>query len=827
MSRIFRIMNLSGRLISNYRFDDWSNGVTVAPADWTATGTPDVSQSEENVFSGLYSARVQNPSTEADRGIYQDVTTNIVTGQTYYISVMVTPTAGTARLVVYDGGGTNNPVTVSSDGTGTQRLIVKKVAPSTGLRIALIARTAGAVCYFSMVQSGTGYVEFIEGEQDTTFRITDWRETIPDYKGGGDMAGSVIGDNSQLVSAYWDNAIQTVEFHIKGSTSQDNVASKIGELVKLCYSQANRYGFDNAVTDPVYIETKARYETNSRFALVTKANIPEIPDKMGIEFEQLHLLDASLIVQHKQWLSLPPGEGKARLIGSSETYNGVNFGTVDGIGNFDPLKGERSAWVTNHRTTANLTHIYNYDASTLSFSSNLLGFPPVTLWPSPAAVGDFVYFGISTGVANSGPFTGLLFDITAGASSTTSYSAGWEYWNGSAWAGFVQRDNTVGSTSGEVFSATGQNIVAWAHPSNWATTTINSVTAYWVRCSLTALTGTLTNPVQGNRVIQAITWPYVEIPQSESGGHIPALARLKVNNYSGLSVVSGTDYVFAGLRGVGRGEDFTSFINLADEQNPTGITITAGTGSAFGADINAPTGRSLQYTTVSTSWQEVGYITFGASIAEQFYGKYRAFLTVRQVSGSANQMSARLAIGGLVGLTPRLAYSSTAFVPVITNPFVALDLGEIELPGGVASPNNDGEFNVFLQVNSTSATPDLYLEQLVLIPTDEMFYGSYATNGTRLGYSSAVADTHLYLDADNVSKPNRGLSNFIIRLSDGVQADVWTRLSTHLNVSYTGPQRLWFFTLLKTSNILYAPPSHTHSIELFTTHRYLSMRGAG
>lgn len=823
--RIFRIMNLSGRLIENHRFDKWASGVSSPPDNWTSVNTPTVTQSSSNVVSGVYSVRVQNASTEADRGVYQDVTDSIVTGETYYISVMVTPAAGTVRLIVWDGGGTSNPVTASSTGTSNQRLIVKKVAPSTGLRIALIARTAGADGYFSMVQTGTGYVEFIEGEQDTTFRITDWRETVADYKGGGELAGSTIGDNSAMVAAYWENAVQTVDFHIKGRVSQDNVAQKLGELARLCYSQANRYGFDNSVPDPVYIETKTRYETNSRFALVVKATVPEIPDAMGIEFEQLHLLDASLIVQHKQWLSVPPGEGKARLIGNRETYNGIDFGTVNSSGTFDPAKGERSAWVTNHRAQANLTHIFNYDASLTSFSSNLLFAPPYSLFPSPAAVGDMVYFGIDTTVANSGPFTNLLFDITQVASATTSYSAGWEIWTGS-WAAFTQRDNTA-LASGELFTAPGQNIVAWPNPSGWVTTTVNGVTGYWVRARLTALTGTFNNPIQGNRNIQSITWPYVELPQTESGGHVSALARMKVNNYSGLSIASGTDYVFAGLRSVGRGDDFTGFINLADEQNPTGITVTAGTGSAFGADINAPSGRSLQYTTVAAAWTQVGYITFDSTIARQFYGRYRAFLTVRQVGGSANQMSARLAIGGLVGLTPRLAYSSTAFVPVITNPFVVLDLGEITFPGTDAVSANMGEFNAFLEVNSTSTTPDLYLEQLVLIPTDEMYYGSFAQNGTRLGFSTAVADTHLYLDADNLSKPNRGLNNFIIRLSDGVQADTWARLSTQLTVKQTGPQRLWFFTVLKSSNILYAPPSHTHSVELFTNQRYLLNRGAG
>ncbi len=832
MTRIFRLSNLSTRLISGASFEAWSSGITSAPDGWTATGTPSLSQSESNVIDGLYSCRIQNASTEADRGIYQDITSGIVAGETYYVRVFANVVSGVARVSVYDGGGTSNAVTVDTTATGNQQIIVKKTAPATGgIRIGIFSRTASnGDVYADLVQTGTGFVEFIEGEYDTTFRITNWRESVADYKGGGDFAGSVVGDNSKLVSGYWENAIQTVDFHVKGRVSQDNVGAKLRELMALCYSQANRYGFDSSVLDPVYIEAKYKNETNSRYALVVKATIPEIPDGMGIEFEQLYLLEASLIVNHKQWLSVPPGHGLNLSLGALEVFNSTNFGTVGGTGTFAADKGTRSFWVGNRRSQSNLTHIFNYDDSGTSFSSNLLNGGSFTLFPASPAVNDIVYFGTSTAIANSGPFSSLLFNIQSIASAGTSYGMTWEYWNGGAWAGLTPRDNTVASGAGsdDSFSALGQNVVAWAHPTAWAANTINAVTAYWVRVRLSALTGALTRPVQADTQVQAIMWPYAEINHDQTGGSISSPARLLVTNYSGSGATTGTDYIFAGLRSISRGSNFTSQINISDEQNPTGITITALPGIAFGDDINTATGRSLQYTTVTAAWTEIGYITFASSIALHFYGKFRAFLVVRQVGAGANIFSARIAIGGFFGSSSRLAYSNSAFVPVVDTANTLLDLGEVTLPGtDTVGGRDSSEFNVFLQVNCTTTTRDLYIETLVLVPSDEMFYAGRNVSDAKLGYGAVLSGTNLYLDADNLTNPRRGLRNVIRKTSDDVQADVWGRQSTELFIQPKGTQRLWLFSVLNSSSVLYAPISQVFSVELQTVKRYLSMRGAG
>ncbi len=78
-----------------------------------------------------------------------------------------------------------------------------------------------------------------------------------------------------------------------------------------------------------------------------------------------------------------------------------------------------------------------------------------------------------------------------------------EYWNGSAWVAFAWVfDDTIEFASGYIQTLGKTGRVAWHIPSDWATTTVASVSAYWVRGTFrnpfTAATGAL---LDGSREI--------------------------------------------------------------------------------------------------------------------------------------------------------------------------------------------------------------------------------------------------------------------------------------------------------------------------------------
>lgn len=83
------------------------------------------------------------------------------------------------------------------------------------------------------------------------------------------------------------------------------------------------------------------------------------------------------------------------------------------------------------------------------------------------ASGDIVNFGSATRF----DFIRLLMDTASSGGTRT-----WEYWNGSAWTSL-----TTSVVTGSLDLTSSTNEIKWTPPSDWATTTVNSTSAYWVR----------------------------------------------------------------------------------------------------------------------------------------------------------------------------------------------------------------------------------------------------------------------------------------------------------------------------------------------------------
>ena len=133
-------------------------------------------------------------------------------------------------------------------------------------------------------------------------------------------------------------------------------------------------------------------------------------------------------------------------------------------------------------------------ADDVSFADNttearLNGGTAFTLWPTPNTT-DRSYFGMAA------TFDGITFDVaTAGGGQQTTV---WEYWNGSAWTTLSVTDGTTG------FTVDGR--VSWTIPGSWATTSVNSVTQYWVRVRYTG-----SNPSANPTVNSASVLGWLEV----------------------------------------------------------------------------------------------------------------------------------------------------------------------------------------------------------------------------------------------------------------------------------------------------------------------------
>lgn len=132
--------------------------------------------------------------------------------------------------------------------------------------------------------------------------------------------------------------------------------------------------------------------------------------------------------------------------------------------------------------------IYRATGGGAIFSADLRGETAFDLFDNAAVVNDAIYF---TRGAYQQSIAGLKFNVGT-AISASSYTLIWEYykWSGDAWTGTASwepienvQDDTVS------FSVVGANIVRF--PQQWKPkdVAVNGVTAYWVRCRLSAVSG--------------------------------------------------------------------------------------------------------------------------------------------------------------------------------------------------------------------------------------------------------------------------------------------------------------------------------------------------
>jgi len=491
-------------------------------------------------------------------------------------------------------------------------------------------------------------------------------------------------------------------------------------------------------------------------------------------------------------------------------------------------------FVANKHNEAQLTHIKNDDGGV--FANLYPGSFPLTLFPATAALNDAVYFGINTALSDTGPFNSLVFDLSTGASSTTSYTIIWEYYNG-AWTTITTQDST------SQFSLVGMNSVTWEIPSDWTTTAINAITAYWVRARVSALTGTFTNPIQQTRDIYTAVTPYAEIAAAQTAGTLDSIVQMKLRSRGDNGGPGGSNpqlyanRVLAGIMPVTNHTTFRAYLNFADEQQPDGVTVsvTDDTDSAtsIADNLSAPTGRAAFFdASVASAGAGLNNLidrvklTLATTVARDYYGTFRAFLRGKQTGGSAGEVSVRLKIvsgsGGISSLTDIQATTSTTDHELIEfEEPVSLPVSSL-----FTSDELGDETSIVLQITSSAADADFYAYDLFLLPTNLMYVDvkdtantttSAISNGSRMTIDSVTLPKLLIKAV--AEKTATGLFKSSYRVDSNGAAALMTQQQ----------QRIWILTASTSTaggSIWISKPEALHSITVGATDRWLTGRGA-
>lgn len=329
-----------------------------------------------------------------------------------------------------------------------------------------------------------------------------------------------------------------------------------------------------------------------------------------------------------------------------------------------------SLWSVKGR---NLTGVFNWSGS--AYSVNYADNASWSVFGDGAnnAVNDAVYFGLSGTTWNN-----LFFNlVTAGVYVATLV---WEYWNGAAWTAFTPTATTD-------FKSTGSKSVTWSTLASWAATDINSVTAYWVRCRISAWTSWTTLPVQGDRKVRGVEKQYGptivgNVRNSTTWNDFTE--RWAIGNLDGLYDYGSDQY------GVAFGKESATWLAMDDA---TGLRI-------------------MNNTTTLGSWDASGNITVGDAAGENVY----------VTSAGVYLRSGTTAYTSLVGTTLTLGYNIAGgeYVTIDATSGVCLYgagtlLGNWTAAGGIVigdNTNNDksrieitsGALNFITDIGGTDST---------------------------------------------------------------------------------------------------------------------------
>lgn len=673
------------------------------------------------------------------------------------------------------------------------------------------------------ITNGTDTVSLLS--EKAGFILDRWEPKLAQPKGGGVFKDSSVAHGRQLALKYYQNVEE--EFTLKLVGADQAAVYRHGRKLRKLLEQADAYWTSGFNYTPVYLRVKGEGEAYPRYCPIAgwaiEAESDPFSPPLGGPVLTAAMDDFDLLIERKPfWKDQVPGSDDAIEAGVTQTYDGRTLGNVDDTGTLDPTTAAE-VFFANSSTIAQLTDIYENDGGV--WSANLLdAVLPHRILPVGPAINDAIYFGIDTGVADSGPFSSLIFDLLA---ATTGVTGQWEYWNGAAFAVFPApagfnhlADNTQG------FTVTGVEGVFWDHPALWTTCNLLAVlggaapniTGWWVRFRVTAAAAA-TGASQQNRDIYTVTWPYVEIQNDQIESELSALTRMQIRNESNFDddtdTKKFTNRLICGARGVDRGSNFNAYIPLADVQLLSGQTINLGT-AAYASDIF--NSARLRYISIAPAGSIVT-VTLDNTIANDYKGRFHIYLR-HTVSGDYTVQISCRAYGDVwhsdvIGLPNNLNVKIT-------------DFGSVTLPPSGAENNetvDEIEFEINVLDLGGSATAGIY--DLILIPADEWIGSFFADDihGPNL-------DGTNYLDADSVTFPKKPLYSPILNRSSGNLESQYTNTTVGpISLEAERQMRLWFLGLGNEISGLLIPEwnakhSYAHTIQMSIARQYLAAIGS-
>lgn len=493
---------------------------------------------------------------------------------------------------------------------------------------------------------------------------------------------------------------------------------------------------------------------------------------------------------------------------------------------------ENANFISNRRSGI-ITHIFRYDDSAATFSTNLLASAlPITLLPSPPAVDDIVYFISQVSNSWGSPIAGIALDLLTAMSGVTSAEI--EYYDGVNWVNLAAA--MAPYYTNLPFAIEGVSSIHAKQPTDMETVTINGVEGWAIRVRVTAVGASPVAPVQQNQYPYAIGWNEILISDQDLGGDLPPLLDLTIYNRAdhsdGLILVSlAISRIIMGSRSVERGDFFTSVINLGDIFNPDGITVTVGADTTFEDEPTASTGRAAVFDPGgAASIAQRVLVTMNDDLTQHYKGVFKPYLRVKQMGGAAGDMGVRLRVG-LYSASNIFYTSDTALTTAIDEDYELLEFREITLPPNIdiikANEPLAGVIFSIDALNTNATPPDLVFMDLILIPVDEFSFDVSDVNNTGDSILGNPDGANRALEINSASRLKR-IYSATLMLEQGLIPVLNYAINANgpISIQPKGDQKLHFvFARANAGNGWYSYPENVVSIQAAMQKRYFSSRG--
>jgi len=484
------------------------------------------------------------------------------------------------------------------------------------------------------------------------------------------------------------------------ASSHDNAASQTRTLISLL-KQAYLHRRFPVQFGPVWIEQQTTNETNARYAKIYESPEVSNPDFFDTTFDIANLIETQ-------------GVSIARFVWRSSAPNSLGSALV-----LDPTDGPASptlVHVSNFRDDIDLTHIYVHDDGA-GYGPNILT-TSGSLFPSSPAVDDSCYIG-----STDGPWKHAVINI--GTAGDYEWNLAARYWNGGSWVDLVCGTDITYYPNGdedELFKSTGDWVINIKPPSDWATISINSILAYWLRIFIVAITSTTTVPSKSSTTAYAQRTPEVRIPSTLIKGDTWPYLCMRMFTPAGGDENEGFANLSRILIGLKNDPgDFVSGLNAGNHDNPSGWATTYGDDSSAVADPGSPGGYHCAVSFSGEATMVKRVVFTGTGKLADWVGDYRAFIVCQQVgSGSAGDTAVMLRT---------YIHSNNTTDTKKDTPVVDLsgedegaeivDLGTISIPFGQADSSDvytGGNLIFEIHAERTTGTGTMEIYHLVLLP---------------------------------------------------------------------------------------------------------------